>query len=110
MKASRYLIVLIVISSVSVLCNAQDQLLRTPVSISGQVLDESNRPLAGAQVSAIPDALRGKMLSAVSDSQGKFAIEVYRSGRFRITASKYSDGYPSTSQRFQYPSLDGCRK
>src|SRR5262245_17855274 len=75
--------------------------------IKGQVLDDLERPVSGAYVVASPDGgLRGKVLSATSDSRGQFTISVYKSDSFRVTASKPADGYPNSATPFYYPVED----
>ena len=72
--------------------------------IKGQVLDDQERPVSGARVVARPDGgLRGRMLTATSDSRGEFSIAVYKSDSFRVTASKPADGYPDSATPFYYP-------
>ena len=72
--------------------------------IKGQVLDDQERPVAGARVIARPDGgLRGRAPTATSDSRGEFSISVYKADSFRVTASKPVDGYPDSATPFYYP-------
>jgi hypothetical protein len=72
--------------------------------INGQVLDGEGRPVAGAEVLAAPDALRGRMPKSASDQLGKFTIEVFQTGRFMLTAEKFAEGYPSSYNPFYHVS------
>ena len=75
--------------------------------IKGKVLDDQGRPVSGVVVNASPDGgLRGRVPSAPSDARGEFAIAVYKSDGFSVTASKLADGYASTANPFYYPTED----
>ena len=71
--------------------------------IQGRVVDENGQPVLGATVAAYPDSLSGKLPMSMSDSQGRFTIRVYKTGRWRIKAHKPQHGYPLMST-FYYPS------
>ena len=71
--------------------------------IRGRIVDENGQPVPGANVAAYPDSLSGKLPMSRSDSQGRFAIPVYKTGRWRIKAHKPEQGYPIMST-FYYPS------
>lgn len=71
--------------------------------LQGQVIDENGNPVPGADVVAIPDSLQGKLPMSTTDQQGRFSIPVYKTGRWRISAKKYSQGYPTMSLQFYYP-------
>lgn len=78
-----------------------------PLVITGQVLDDQGGPVFGAVASANPDGgLRGKVPSASSDARGEFTIVLSRPGSYMVTASKLTDGYPSSFNPFYYPSED----
>lgn len=75
--------------------------------ITGQVLDENSKPVAGAAVWAFPDFLSGRVPRAVTDNEGRFTIEVRQPGRYRLSADKVRSGYPSTINPFYYPRTAG---
>lgn len=86
---------------------APAQTSKATMLITGQVLDENGKPVAGAGVSAHPDALSGKLPMSVTDNEGRFTIQVYKPGRYRIGAHKPNLSYPSTINPFYYPATAG---
>lgn len=79
-------------------------------SINGQVLDENGKPVAGAGVHAYPDALSGRVPMAVTDSEGRFTVQVRKTGRYRVGAWQRDLGYPSTVNPFYYPATAGSEQ
>ena len=70
--------------------------------ITGEVVDENRQPVAGANVSAYPESLHGKLPMTTTDNQGRFSIPVYKTGRWTINANKLAHGYTAMLP-FYYP-------
>ena len=71
------------------------------LQIRDKVLDSGGIPVERALVSALPDSLSGRPPTALSDKDGKFAIEAYKGGRWTLNVTR--DGYPTTFNAFLYP-------
>ncbi len=80
---------------------------QNPLLITGQVLDEQDRPVSGATVSAhIIGGLKGRLPMSTSDLHGKFTLAVNQTGSYRVTAAKPVAGYPSPFNPFYNPTED----
>jgi hypothetical protein len=66
--------------------------------IEGRVLGEAGQPLAGAKVYSmvIDHPPRGRLLSTMTDAEGKFSLKCAEPGKNGVYVSKEEDGYPDS--------------
>src|ERR1044071_7665561 len=73
---------------------------QSPYTISGELRDDAGRLFAGGNVCAllkIPSGLNVRdKTCAVSDSQGKFTINIAQPGTYQVIADKMSEHYMPT--------------
>jgi catecholate siderophore receptor len=67
--------------------------------LTGKVLDSSGAPVAGARVTAVPDA-RGEQFATTTDVRGSFSLAL-GSGTYTLTIS--ADGFLDLSRRVSAP-------
>ncbi|HEY7818721.1 MAG TPA: carboxypeptidase-like regulatory domain-containing protein [Vicinamibacteria bacterium] len=60
-------------------------------TLTGTVLDEANQPVEGAVVVILPASYRAEPIAATADARGRFEVELFRPGPFRVEA--YASGY-----------------
>jgi protocatechuate 3,4-dioxygenase beta subunit len=75
-------------------------LLGTLTGLTGTVLDEKNRPIAGAVVVLMSSSIGGDPRTGTADAEGRFTIEITGRGPFRAEA--YAPGYAT----FRAPDVD----
>src|SRR5436309_7246404 len=69
--------------------------------IAGRVLNPEGQPVSQATVVAEPEGfITGLMPSANTDEKGRFSIKGLMPGRYKVYASKESDGYPEPISTF----------
>ncbi len=78
---------------------AQPVFVRSP--FRGRVLDPSHAPIAGATITALADG--GARLSAVSDQNGEFVLQL-APGNYRLTVK--AEGFVEASERLSAPGPD----
>src|SRR6267142_537149 len=70
-------------------------------TITGVVVDKDDHPVGGAQVCAFGEAaMAGRLPCGWSKSDGRFAIDVFRSDTYTIGAEALAQGYPRAVQSF----------
>src|SRR5207237_4767668 len=89
---------LFLLFSVAIACGQQSR-----GTISGKVTDESGKPIVGAKVNVV--SASGMMTHSIvryfeTDQTGRFVVETFAWGKYRVFGQKAADDYPDTNFAF----------